>query len=104
MSELAGRVALVTGGGSGIGLAAARALANAGAKVALMGRDAAKIGRAAKEFGAERSIAVPGDVGQEDDVGRVVQEVCAHFGRLDVAVNSAGTGSIAALVDQRDDE
>ena len=104
MSELGGRVALITGGGSGIGFAAARALAASGAKVALMGRDAARLARSVKELGEERACAVQGDVGQEDDVSRAVQSVVARFGRLDVAVNSAGTGSIAALVDQRDDE
>jgi len=104
MSELGGRVALVTGGGSGIGFAAAKALAAAGAKVALMGRDAGRLARGVRELGEERSCAVAGDVGREDDVSRAVQSVLARFGRLDIAVNSAGTGSIAALVDQRDDE
>jgi NAD(P)-dependent dehydrogenase (short-subunit alcohol dehydrogenase family) len=104
MSELTGRVALVTGGGSGIGFAAAKALAGAGAKVALMGRDAGRVGGAVRELGADNACAVQGDVGSEDDVSRAVQAVLARFGRLDIAVNSAGTGSIAALVDQRGDE
>jgi 7-alpha-hydroxysteroid dehydrogenase len=104
MAELAGRVALITGGGSGIGFAAARALASAGAKVALMGRDAGRVGGAVRELGTDDACAVQGDVGSEDDVSRAVQAVLARFGRLDIAVNSAGTGSIAALVDQRGDE
>lgn len=100
MSELKGKVALITGGGSGIGLAAARALAHAGATVALMGRDGAKLSHAVAEIGPERSWAVAGDVGVEDDVMRVVNAVTARFGRLDVAVNSAGTGFIASVVEQ----
>jgi 7-alpha-hydroxysteroid dehydrogenase len=100
MSELNGKVALVTGGGSGIGLAAARALAAAGATVALMGRDGPRLARAVHEIGPERAWAVSGDVGVEDDVHRVVHAVTARFRRLDIAVNSAGTGFIAGVVEQ----
>jgi len=56
--------ALVTGGSSGIGLATARLLASRGARVAICGRDRAKLERAAKEIGA---LAVPADVGREGD-------------------------------------
>lgn len=104
MSELNGKVALVTGGGSGIGLAAARALANAGAMVALMGRDGTRLARAVHDIGPERAWAVAGDVGDEDDVRRVVQAVTDRFRRLDVAVNAAGTGFIAGVVEQNADD
>jgi len=104
MSEMNGKVALVTGGGSGIGFAAARALANAGATVALMGRDGTRLARAVHDIGSERAWAVAGDVGNEDDVRRVVHAVTDRFRRLDVAVNSAGTGFIAGVVEQNADD
>jgi len=94
---LADRVALVTGGGSGIGLASAKAIVAAGGRVALMGRDAGKVARAAAGIGADRAIAVPGDVANEDDVARVVGTVEQRFGRLDIGVNSAGTGALASV-------
>jgi NAD(P)-dependent dehydrogenase (short-subunit alcohol dehydrogenase family) len=104
MSDLAGRVALITGGGSGIGFASGRALADAGAQVALMGRDVEKLKRAAHALGAGRAFAIAGDVGEEDDVMRVVDSVADRFGRLDIAVNAAGTGVIAPLVDQSSED
>jgi NAD(P)-dependent dehydrogenase (short-subunit alcohol dehydrogenase family) len=104
MSEMNGKVALVTGGGSGIGLAAARALVQAGATVALMGRDGTRLARAVHDLGSERAWAVAGDVGVEDDVRRVVHAVTDRFRRLDVAVNAAGTGFIAGVVEQNADD
>ena len=98
--ELDGRVALVTGGGSGIGLGIARRLADAGARVALMGRDAQKLGRAVEALGSTRALAVAGDVGCEEDVAGVVRDVEARLGRLDVAVNAAGAGSAGSVLDQ----
>jgi NAD(P)-dependent dehydrogenase (short-subunit alcohol dehydrogenase family) len=100
MDELKDRVALVTGGGSGIGLGAARALADAGCRVTLMGRDAAKLHRAVDAIGAERAWAVTGDVGVEDDVIRAVGSVVSRFGRLDIGVNAAGIGSLGSVVEQ----
>jgi NAD(P)-dependent dehydrogenase (short-subunit alcohol dehydrogenase family) len=100
MDELKDRVALVTGGGSGIGLGAARALADAGCRVTLMGRDAAKLHRAVDAIGAERAWAVTGDVGVEDDVIRAVGSVMSRFGRLDIGVNAAGIGSLGSVVEQ----
>jgi NAD(P)-dependent dehydrogenase (short-subunit alcohol dehydrogenase family) len=100
MDELSGRVALVTGGGSGIGFGAAQALAKAGCRVTLMGRDAAKLHRAVESIGTERAWAVPGDVAVEDDVIRAVGSVLSRFGRLDIGVNAAGTGGLASVVEQ----
>ncbi|MEV5766163.1 SDR family oxidoreductase [Micromonospora sp. NPDC052213] len=87
MSELAGRVALVTGGTRGIGLATARALADAGATVVLTGRDAARAEEVAKEFGAH---GVGLDVADFDAVGAVVKQVAAEHGGLDMLVANAG--------------
>jgi NAD(P)-dependent dehydrogenase (short-subunit alcohol dehydrogenase family) len=90
------RVALVTGGGSGIGFATARALVAAGARVALVGRTAGRLEEAARKLG-DRAAAFAGDVGSEDDVARVVEQTVARFGRLDVGVNAAGTGALAPV-------
>src|SRR5689334_19136833 len=90
--KLAGRIALVTGGGGGIGRAAALAYAREGAKVAVVDVD----GAAARET-AERIVALDGeaiavatDVSRGDQVAAMVEQVVAHFGRLDVAFNNAG--------------
>jgi NAD(P)-dependent dehydrogenase (short-subunit alcohol dehydrogenase family) len=91
-----GRVALVTGGGSGIGFATAKALVEAGARVALVGRTAGRLGESARKLG-ERAAAFAGDVGIEDDVERVVRQTVERFGGLDVAVNAAGTGALAPV-------
>lgn len=104
MSDLRERVALVTGGGSGIGLGCARALADAGARIALMGRDRARLERAVTELGTDRAAAFPGDVSNEEDVERVVAAVVKRFGRLDAAVNAAGTGSLAPVTTHSRDE
>jgi len=94
--QMDGKVALVTGGGSGIGLATATALVRAGARVALMGRTADRLEAAARTLG-DRAAALAGDVGSEDDVERVVRQTVERFGRLDVGVNAAGTGALAPI-------
>ena len=84
------KVALVTGGGSGIGLASAAALLTAGAKVAIAGRDKAKLDRAAKELpGPVLTVAV--DVADVGQVQGMVAEVTRSLGPIDILVNNAGT-------------
>jgi NADP-dependent 3-hydroxy acid dehydrogenase YdfG len=85
---LAGRVAWITGAGSGIGLAGARELAAAGAKVVMSGRRAAVLEREAAAIpGAEIE---PLDVGDRAAVARVADAILARHGRIDILVNSAG--------------
>ncbi|MDO3635971.1 GolD/DthD family dehydrogenase [Mycolicibacterium arseniciresistens] len=83
------RVALVTGGASGIGAAIAAALAAKGARIALADLDAAGAQAAAQALGAG-SRGFGCDVADAGSVGAVVEEVMAGFGRIDVLVNSAG--------------
>ncbi len=89
--SLDGQVALVTGGGSGIGAAVARRFAAEGASVAVMGRRAEPLEQVATETGG---LAVPGDVASEDDVARAVRVSVERFGGLDIVVNNAGSGSV----------
>ena len=88
--DLAGKVALVTGGSRGIGHAIAQALARVGAKVALLGRDAAKAREAAALLGAV-SRGYGCDVSEAAQVETTVAAVEQDFGRIDVLVNNAGT-------------
>ena len=87
------RVALITGGTSGIGFATARELLATGARVVVVGRDPAKGERAMRELG-ERAWFEPADVASAQDVARVVDAVLARWGRLDWAVNAAADGDL----------
>ncbi|QSQ25156.1 SDR family oxidoreductase [Pyxidicoccus parkwayensis] len=92
--DFTGRVALVIGGTSGIGLASARAFARAGARVVIAGRGEEK-GReacATLEAHGVRGLYLPVDVRDGVSIARAVEGTVQHFGRLDFAVNSAGHG------------
>ncbi|MCB9508376.1 MAG: SDR family oxidoreductase [Myxococcales bacterium] len=104
--RFAGKVAWITGGGSGIGRALAVELARNGADVAVSGRRADRLSEAVAACEAEgvRAIAVPCDVTQEDSVQAAVASVVAQLGRLDVAVANAGFGVSGAVVDVSADE
>jgi NAD(P)-dependent dehydrogenase (short-subunit alcohol dehydrogenase family) len=97
--RFAGQVALVTGGGTGIGLAIARQLAAEGARVALCSRRAAVIQAAVQELEAQGydALAVPGNVAVE--AARIVDAVVRQYGRLDVLVNNA---AVAAGLDMEE--
>ena len=93
--SLAGKVAWVTGGGSGIGLAGAVELAKAGARVVISGREAGKLGEAiadATRRGAPAGSisAIPLDVADRAAVDRVAAQIQGEHGRVDILVNSAG--------------
>jgi NAD(P)-dependent dehydrogenase (short-subunit alcohol dehydrogenase family) len=92
--ELEGRVALITGAASGIGLAVTRRLIQDGARVAMLDSNVEKLDRSKEELlgmdAAAEILAVPCDITNEASVVSAVQAVADHFGRLDIAVNNAG--------------
>ena len=87
MTSLHNKVAWITGGGSGIGLAGAIELANAGVKVVISGRSAATLKEAAKKVEAE-TIAL--DVSRKEEVQKAAREIAKRHGGIDILVNSAG--------------
>jgi len=89
MFDLGGKAALVTGGNGGIGLAMARGLAEAGARVAIAARDEAKAAEALAGLGPE-AVFLPVDMGDEASCRAVVEKAEERFGRLDILVNNAG--------------
>src|SRR3990172_599939 len=86
-----GKVALITGAGSGIGAATARLMAREGGAVALMGRTARTVEQVAKQIhdAGGRALAIPGDVSREEDVDRAVKRTVEAFKRLDILVANA---------------
>ena len=101
MFDLAGKVALVTGGNGGIGLGMGMGLARAGARVVVAARNAQKSAAAVdalKAAGSE-SFALEADVTNEDSVAALFEQLAARCGRLDILVNNAGT-TVRKPVDQ----
>jgi NAD(P)-dependent dehydrogenase (short-subunit alcohol dehydrogenase family) len=87
MQRLQDRVAVITGAGSGIGLASARRMAAEGAKVVAVDIDRAAGQAAAEETGG---VFIAADVSSEEDVSRLFDDVAGEFGRIDIAFNNAG--------------
>jgi NADP-dependent 3-hydroxy acid dehydrogenase YdfG len=87
MAKLTGKTVLVTGGGSGIGAAAAKALLDEGAKVAIAGRDQKKL----DDIARGKMLAVSCDVADVKQVAAMVKQVTEKLGPIDILVNNAGT-------------
>lgn len=93
--EIQGRVVVITGASAGLGEATARFFASEGARVALAARSANKLGRLAEELPG--ALAVPTDLRDAASISRMVAEVHARCGRIDVLINNAGQGMIGPL-------
>jgi len=87
--RLAGKIAIVTGAGSGFGRGIAEAFAEEGAKLVVADIDETRAARVAKEIGA-RAVAVSADVSKGADVAAMIQATTSAFGGLDIVVNNAG--------------
>lgn len=98
MKRLEGKVAVVTGGNSGIGLAAAKRLQEEGAKVAISGRSKQTLGDAVKTIG-NGILAVQSDVANLTDIDKLFAEVGQKLGKIDILFVNAGVAKFAALAD-----
>jgi NAD(P)-dependent dehydrogenase (short-subunit alcohol dehydrogenase family) len=92
--DLRGKVVIVSGAGSGIGLAIARAFATSGATVVALGRTPERLDKAVAGIAADggQAVAMPCDVSDEEQVAGTVQATLERFGQIDVLVNNAGFG------------
>jgi NAD(P)-dependent dehydrogenase (short-subunit alcohol dehydrogenase family) len=98
MKRLEGKVAVVTGGNSGIGLASAKRLQDEGARVAIAGRSQKTLDEAAKVLGKDVLI-VQADVAKLSDVDRLYSEVSKKLGKIDVLFVNAGVATFAGFAD-----
>jgi 3-oxoacyl-[acyl-carrier protein] reductase len=105
--ELKNKVAVVTGGSVGIGLAIAEALAVEGVDLVLAARGAERVkteaGRVAKQYGV-KTIGVAADVAHAEDVKRLIEATTSEFGGADILINNAGTGSNETIMDAPDEK
>jgi 2-deoxy-D-gluconate 3-dehydrogenase len=99
--SVTGKFALVTGGSKGIGAVAAQVLAEAGADVAIVGRDQAGLAdtQRAVEAAGRRCLVIEADMATVDGPRRAGEAAVAHFGRVDILVNNAGIALIHNLLD-----
>jgi NAD(P)-dependent dehydrogenase (short-subunit alcohol dehydrogenase family) len=94
--QLKGKVALITGGSVGIGLAVAQALAEEGVDLILCARNEERVVQKANEIAAHygvRTLGLSADVSKAEDIDRVVADTQTAFGGIDILINNAGTGS-----------
>jgi NAD(P)-dependent dehydrogenase (short-subunit alcohol dehydrogenase family) len=103
--DLSGKVAIVTGGGRGIGRAIAIGLADAGASVAIAGRTAEQLEEAAGQIRATGAqvLAVPTDLTDTNQIEQLAAKTVETFGRVDILVNNAARSFLRSLLDLRED-
>jgi len=99
--KLDGKVALVTGGGRGLGKAMAKALAEAGADVAVLSRTAREIEETAREIigMGRRALPLPADVLQVQEIERAVHKILEELGQIDILVNNSGMTVVKPILD-----
>ncbi len=107
MFDLSGRVALVTGCSTGLGVQMAKALARQGASIIALARRKELIDEVAKEihdtYGVE-TYAIKCDITDTEQVGKAVDEALEKFGKIDILINNAGTGAVAPAEDITDEQ
>jgi NAD(P)-dependent dehydrogenase (short-subunit alcohol dehydrogenase family) len=96
MGRLDGKIALITGGNSGIGLASAKAFAAEGARVVITGRDRVAVAAAARDVGGG-TVGITADVGRMADLDNLYAEISKTFDRLDVVFANAGIAKVATF-------
>jgi glucose 1-dehydrogenase len=97
--KLKDKVALVTGGAQGIGLACAKQFLAEGARVAIVDLNAEQGARALAELGAEHTLFIAGDVADSSLAAEVVRQTLARFGRIDILLNNAGITHAAEFLE-----
>ena len=107
MFDLSGKVALVTGCSTGLGVQMAKALARQGASIIALARRQELIDEVAKEihetYGVD-TLAIRCDITDTENVEKAVDEALSHFGRIDILINNAGTGAVAPAEDITDEQ
>src|SRR5262245_16136961 len=99
--RLDGKVAIVTGGGSGVGAAIARRFAEAGAQVVIVGRRAEQLQAACDAIKAAKPVrAIAADVASREEVGRLIEKVSAEQRPIDILVNNAGVNIAARRLEE----
>ncbi|MGZ4978460.1 MAG: glucose 1-dehydrogenase [Methylobacter sp.] len=96
MSKLSGKIAVITGGNSGIGLATAKLFANEGATVVITGRRQAELDAAVAEIGSN-AVGIQGDVSKLADLDKLYAEVKNQFGHIDIVFANAGIAELAPI-------
>lgn len=104
--QLAGKIALVTGAGSGIGKAAAQLLAKVGAKVAVLGRTEEELEKTVSEIQGNQGEAMPivADISQPEQIQKATQQVVDQWGRLDIVFANAGINGVWAPLEELEPE
>ena len=100
--RLENKTAVITGGGSGIGLACAKTFASEGANVVIFGRRQDKLDQAVKEIGSQ-ALAVCGDITKLADIERLVSLTMDSFKKIDILINNAGFFEMGSLLDTKDE-
>lgn len=97
--KLQGKVALITGGGSGIGAEIAKRFVAEGAKICIVGRHQDYLDKVAETLPPEKVVKCSGDVSKSEDIKRMMATVLTFGGRLDVLVNNAGVSLPGSVTD-----